>query len=211
MKRYDFKMAPNPQRLNMFLAEKGLDIPAVEINTRERAQFTDAFMAVNPLSQVPVLELDDGTCIAESMAICRYLEELHPEPVLFGRDAKEKALVEMWSRRAEFLGYLPAADMLRNSSPAFEDRGLPGVPGGVPQISKLVERGRNSLARFFALFDDRLGMAQFVAGDTFSVADITTFVTIRFAARVEVEPPAASANIARWIGEVESRPSAAAV
>ena len=211
MKRYDFKMAPNPQRVNMFLAEKGLDIPAVEINTRERAQFTDAFMAVNPVSQVPALELDDGTCIAESMAICRYLEELHPEPVLFGRNAKEKALVEMWSRRAEFLGYLPAADMLRNSSPAFEDRGLPGVPGGVPQIGELVERGRNSLARFFALFDDRLGSARFVAGDAFSVADITTFVTIRFAARVEVEPPAASANIARWIGGVEARPSAAAV
>mgnify|MGYP003707724515 FL=1 len=85
------------------------------------------------------------------------------------------------------------------------------MPGGVPQISELVERGRNSLARFFALFDDRLGTARFVAGDAFSVADITTFVTIRFAARVEVEPPAASANIARWIGEVEARPSAAAV
>jgi glutathione S-transferase len=211
MKLYDFKMAPNPQRVNMFVAEKGIDIPTVEINTRERAQFTDSFKAVNPVSQVPVLELDDGTCISESMAICRYLEELHPEPVLFGRDAKERALVEMWSRRAEFMGYLSAADMLRNSSPVFEDRGLPGVPGGVPQIAELVERGRNSMARFFAHFDDRLGDTQFVAGDAFSVADITTFVTIRFAGRVEVAPPAACANIARWLAEVESRPSASAV
>ena len=211
MKLYDFKMAPNPQRVNMFLAEKGIEIPTIEIDTRKRAQFADSFMAVNPVSQVPVLELDDGTYISETMAICRYLEALHPEPALFGRDAKEKALVEMWSRRAEFMGYLAAADMLRNSSPVFEDRGLPGVPGGVPQIAELIERGRNAMGRFFALFDDRLGAAKFVAGDAFSVADITTFVTIRFAARVEVEPPAECANIARWLGEVESRPSAAAV
>jgi len=211
MKLYDFKMAPNPQRVNMFLAEKGIEIPIIEINTRERAQFADSFKMVNPLSQVPVLELDDGTFVSESMAICRYLEELHPEPALFGGDAKEKALVEMWSRRAEFVGYLSAADMLRNSSPAFEDRGLPGVPGGVPQIAELVERGRNSMGRFFALFDDRLGAAKFIAGDAFSVADITTFVTIRFVARVDVEPPAECTNVVRWLKEVESRPSAAAV
>lgn len=208
MKLYDFKLAPNPQRVNMFLAEKGVEIPCVEIDTRKRAQFNDSFMAVNAISQVPVLELDDGTCIAESMAICRYLEEFHPEPALFGSDALERALVEMWSRRAEFMGYLSAADMLRNSAPAFEDRGLPGVPGGVPQIADLVGRGRNSLDRFFDHFDGRLGAVQFVAGDNFSVADITTFVTIRFAARVEVEIPAACANIARWYKEVDSRPSA---
>ena len=211
MKLYDFKMAPNPQRVNMFLAEKGVEIPTVEINTRERAQFSDSYMAINAVSQVPTLELDDGTCIAETMAICRYIEELHPEPALFGSDAKQKALIEMWSRRAEFMGYLAAADMLRNSSPAFEDRGLPGVSGGVPQIGELIERGRAALGRFFAHFDDRLGAERFVAGDAFSVADITTFVTIRFAARVEVEPPAACANLARWLADVGARPSAAAV
>ena len=211
MKLYDFKMAPNPQRVNMFVAEKGIEIHTVEINTREQAQFADSFKAINPISQVPVLELDDGTYISETMAICRYLEELHPTPALFGSDAKEKALVEMWSRRAEFMGYLSAADMLRNSSPVFEDRGLPGVPGGVPQIEELVTRGRNSMARFFAHFDDRLGETEFTAGDAFSVADITTFVTIRFAGRVKVEPPAECANIQRWYSEVGSRPSAAAV
>ena len=211
MKLYDFKMAPNPQRVNMFLAEKGIEVPRVEINTRERAQFSDSYVAVNAISQVPTLELDDGTCIGESMAICRYFEEVQPEPPLFGLDAKEKALVEMWSRRAEFMGYLAAADMLRNSSPVFEDRGLPGVPGGVPQIAELVERGRNSMDRFFAHFDDRLGQAAFVAGDNFSVADITTFVTVKFAGRVEVEPPASCGNILRWMGEIESRPSAGVV
>ena len=210
MKLYDFKMAPNPQRVNMFLAEKGIEIPTVEINTRERAQFSESYMAVNAVSQVPVLELDDGTCIAETMAICRYIEELHPEPPLFGSDAREKALIEMWSRRAEFMGYLNAADMLRNSSPAFEDRGLSGVPGGVPQIAELVERGRNAMGRFFDHFDQRLGESAFVAGDAFSVADITTFVTIRFASRVEVEIPAAANNLNRWYGEINSRPSTAA-
>ena len=208
MKLYDFKMAPNPQRVNMFIAEKGIKIPTVEITPRARAQFADSFKSVNPISQVPVLELDDGTCISETMAICRYLEELHPEPSLFGHEATKKAMIEMWSRRAEFMGYLSAADMLRNSSPIFEDRGLPGVPGGVPQIPELVERGRNSMGRFFALFDDRLKTTKFVAGDSFSVADITTFVTIRFAARVDAKPPTNCGNIARWLKEVGSRPSA---
>ncbi len=211
MKLYDFKMAPNPQRVNMFLAEKGVEIPTVEINTRERAQFSDSYMAINAVSQVPTLELDDGTCIAETMAICRYIEELHPEPALFGSDAKQKALIEMWSRRAEFMGYLNAADMLRNSSPAFEDRGLPGVPGGVPQIAALVERGRQAMGRFFDHFDQRLSESRFVASDAFSVADITTFVTIRFVTRVEVERPATCANLNRWYEEVDSRPSTAAL
>ncbi len=211
MKLYDFKMAPNPQRVNMFLAEKGVEIPTVEINTRERAQFSDSYMAINAVSQVPTLELDDGTCIAETMAICRYIEELHPEPALFGSDAKQKALIEMWSRRAEFMGYLNAADMLRNSSPAFEDRGLPGVPGGVPQIAALVERGRQAMGRFFDHFDQRLSESRFVASDAFSVADITTFVTIRFVTRVEVERPATCANLNSWYEEVDSRPSTAAL
>ncbi len=211
MKLYDFKMAPNPQRVNMFLVEKGIEVPTIEINTRERAQFADTYLAINAVSQVPTLELDDGTCIAESMAICRYFEEIQPDPPLFGRDTKERALVEMWSRRAEFMGYLSAADMLRNSSPVFKDRGLPGVPGGVPQIAELVERGRSSMDRFFKHFNDRLGEAHFVSGDHFSVADITTFVTIRFASRVEVNPPTSCANITRWLSEIESRPSASAV
>jgi len=211
MKLYDFKMAPNPQRVNMFVAEKGLEIPTEEINTRERAQFSNSFMSINAVSQVPVLELDDGTCISETMAICRYLEELRPEPTLFGRDAKEKALIEMWSRRAEFMGYLAAADMLRNSSPAFEDRGLPGVPGGVPQIAELVTRGRDSMGRFFDHFDQHLGSTRFVAGDNFSVADITTFVTIGFATRVDVKIPDACTNLARWHKEIAARPSTAAL
>ena len=99
MRLFDFAPAPNPRRVRMFLAEKSVELPLVQINTREREQFEESFKAVNPLSMVPVLELDDGTCITESVAICRYIEELHPEPPLMGKDAKDRAIVEMWNRR----------------------------------------------------------------------------------------------------------------
>ncbi len=210
MKLHDFKPAPNPRRVRMFLAEKGLEIPSVQINTREREQFSDAFKAVNPHSVVPVLELDDGTCIGESVAICRYIEETHPEPPLMGRDPKEKAVIEMWNRRAEIDGYLAAAEVVRNALPMFEDRGLPGTPGGVPQIPALVERGKQSMARFFDHLDRQLADNRYIAGDAFSIADITTFVTIEFAKRVEIEIPGSCANLKRWFDEIASRPSAAA-
>jgi glutathione S-transferase len=211
MKLYDFALAPNPRRVRMFLAEKSVEIPLVEVNTREREQFSEWFVAINPLSMVPVLEIDDGTCISESVAICRYIEELHPEPRMMGVDAKDKAVVEMWNRRVEFTGYMPAAEAVRNALPMFEDRGLSGVPGGVPQIPALVERGKNSLARFFKFFDARLADSPFIAGEAFTIADITAFVTIEFAKRVEVEIPASGAdNLSRWHGQVAARPSASA-
>ena len=125
MKLYEFSLAPGPRRVRMFIAEKGIEIPSVQINTRERQQFTDEYRAVNPNCVVPTLVLDDGTSLGESVAICRYLEETHPEPNLMGRDAKEKAVIEMWNRRAELEGYLAAVDALRNSAPMFEDRGSP--------------------------------------------------------------------------------------
>ena len=123
MMLYEFSIAPGPRRVRIFVAEKGIEIPNVQINTRERQQFSDEYRAVNPNCVVPALVLDDGTCIGETVAICRYLEETHPEPNLMGRDAKEKALIEMWNRQAELEGYLAAVDALRNSAPMFEDRG----------------------------------------------------------------------------------------
>lgn len=208
MKLYDFPIAPNPQRVNMFLAEKKVQIPRIEINTRQKEQFTDDYKSVNSICQVPTLELDDGTCITESMAICRYIEELHPEPVLFGESSIDRALIEMWSRRAEFMGYLPAADVLRNSSPIFKDRGVPGVPDGVPQISDLAERGRGSLRRFYDHFEIRCGISEYIAGNNFSVADITTFIAIRFATQIGVEVPDRCTNLHRWFEKTASRPSA---
>ncbi len=211
MRLFDFAPAPNPRRVRMFLAEKSVEIPLVQVNTRELEQFEPSFSGVNPLSAIPVLELDDGTCLAESVAICRYVEEVHPEPPLMGTDAKDKAIVEMWNRRMELVGYAAAAETVRNALPMFEDRGLSGVPGGVPQIPALVDRGKQTLGRFFGLLDGQLADNAFVAGEAFTIADITAFVTIEFAKRVEVGIPASGAdNVQRWHADVASRPSASA-
>jgi len=211
MRLYDFSLAPNPRRVRMFLSEKSVEIPLVQVNTREREQFDEAFVAKNPLRAVPVLELDDGTCISESVAICRYIEEVQPEPPLMGIDAKDKAVVEMWNRRVELVGYMAAAEIVRNSLPMFEDRGLSGMPGGVPQIPALVERGKKTLGRFFELLDRQLTGNEFVAGAAFTIADITAYVTIEFAKRVDVQIPIVGAkNVSRWHTEVASRPSASA-
>ena len=210
MKLYEFSLAPGPRRVRIFVAEKGIEIPSVQINTRERQQFSDEYRAVNPNCVVPALVLDDGTCIGETVAICRYLEETHPEPNLMGRDAKEKALIEMWNRQAELEGYLAAVDALRNSAPMFEDRGVAGVTGGVPQIRALAERGRQSMGRFFSKLDGQLADNRCLAGDRFSIADITAFVTIDFVKRAEIEVPGDCSNVARWFAEVGERPSASA-
>lgn len=207
MKLYDFSLAPNPRRVRMFLAEKGVEIPTVQVNTREAEQFSEAFKAINPRCIVPALELDDGTVIVESVAICRYIEEIHPSPALFGRDAKEKALVEMWNRHAEFDCYGAAGAMVRNSAPMFEDRGVAGVPSGVPQIPALVERGRQTMDRFLGLLNDHLEGNAFLAGDNFSIADITAFISIEFSQRAKYEMPADLAHVKRWHGEVGARPS----
>ena len=210
MKLYDFSLAPNPRRVRMFLAEKGIQVPTEEINTREAGQFSEAFLKVNPRGTIPVLVLDDGTAITESVSICRYFEELHPEPSLFGRDAKEKALVDMWNRRVEIEGYAPAADVVRNSLEMFKDRAIAGMPNGVPQLPELAERGRQSFARFLGRLDEHLGESQFIAGDQLSIADQTAFITIDFAKRGELEVPETAANILRWQGAMAARPSASA-
>ena len=210
MKLYDFSLAPSPRRVRMFIAEKGIEIPSVQINTRERQQFSDEYRAVNPNCVVPTLVLDDGTTIGETMAICRYLEATHPEPNLMGRDAKEQAVVEMWSRRAELEGYLAAVEAVRNAAPMFEDRGVPGVPGGVPQIPALIARGKQTMGRLFPKLDRQLAGSPCLGRDTFSVADITAYVAIDFAKRAEIEIPGSCANVARWFAEVSARPSASA-
>ena len=210
MKLYDFSLAPSPRRVRMFIAEKGIEIPTVQINTRAREQFSDEYRAVNSNCVVPTLVLDDGACLGESVAICRYLEEMHPEPALMGRDAKDKAVIEMWSRQTEIEGYLAAAEAVRNSAPMFEDRGLPGVPGGVPQIPALVERGKQTMGRLFPKLDRQLAANRYLAGDGFSIADITAYVAIDFAGRAEIEIPADCPNLARWFAEVGARPSACA-
>ena len=211
MKLYDFALAPNPRRVRMFLAEKGIEVPTEQINTREAQQFSEAFQMVNPRGTVPALILDDGTAITESVSICRYFEELNPDPSLFGASAKERAVVDMWNRRTEIECYAPAADVVRNSLEMFKDRAIAGMPSGVPQLPGLVERGRASFARFLERLDPELGKRQFIAGDNFSIADITALCTIDFAggaARVPI--PDTCTHVRRWHEAVSSRDSAKA-
>lgn len=210
MKLYDYTRAPNPRRVRIYMAEKGIDIPLVPVDLGSEAQFNEDFARRNPFHTVPVLELDDGTCISESMAICRYLEALHPEPALFGGTALEQARVEMWSRRAELNGLLHAAEVVRNSIPFFADKALPGVSGGSPQIEALIERGKAGLDRFFRAFDRQLADNEFVAGDHYSVADITTQVSIEFAGWRKIGIPEQCNNLARWYQQISGRPSAKA-
>lgn len=210
MKLYDFALAPNPRRVRMFLAEKGIEVPTIQINTRSAEQFSEAFQKINPRGTVPVLELEDGTVITESVSICRYFEELHPEPALFGTDAKEKALVDMWNRRVEIECYAPAADVVRNSLEMFKDRAIAGTPNGVPQIAALVDRGRETYARWMTRLNERLGESKFVAGENLSIADQTAFIALDFATRGELSVPASATHVLRWQSEMVARPSASA-
>ena len=133
MKLYDFGPAANAQRVRVFLAEKGIDVPVEQLNVREDRQFAEPYTSMNPFHCVPFLELDDGTVIAESISICRYLEELHPEPSLFGRTAEERAVVDMWLRRFELDGFIPLLHALRNHAPTFAGKVVPGTRTNLPQ------------------------------------------------------------------------------
>ncbi|RME49937.1 MAG: glutathione S-transferase, partial [Deltaproteobacteria bacterium] len=165
--------------------------------------------AINPRGEVPALELDDGMVITESVAICLYLEESEPGPRLFGLTPEEKATVLMWDRRIEWDGLHAVAEMLRNGNPAFADRALPG-PIDYEQIPQLVERGRRRLGYFFDTLDERLAHNTYVAGEFFSVADITALVTIDFARVVDMRIPAEKTHLKRWYDAVSARPSAKA-
>ncbi len=209
MKLYDFNPAPNPRRVRIFAAEKGIALEIVPVDLRGGGQFEDSFRAVNPRCAVPVLQLDDGTRITESVAICRYLEETHPEPPLMGTGALEKAVVEMWHRRIEMEGLVAVSETLRNSADRFKDRAISGV---VPyaQIPELAERGRRRVGHFFDMLDARLSESDFVAGPAFTVADIAAMVAVDFAAWVKATPPESATSLKAWYERVSARPSAAA-
>ena len=211
MKLYDSKMAPNPRRVRIFLAEKGLEADNQQIDIIKGENLTPEFLAINPRGMLPTLVLDDGTVIDETVAICRYLEETHPEPPLMGTDPVSRAHIEARQRHMEFDGLLAAADAFRNSFPGFAERGLAGSAGRTAAIPALAERGKAQMARFYANLDASLGNTRYVAGDTFSIADITALCTIDFAAAAARLPvPDECGNIKRWYAEVSSRPSAGA-
>ena len=203
-------MAPNPRRARMFLSEKGIeDIDIVQVDLGNKEQLGEEFRKINPLCTVPALVLEDGTLITESVAICRYFEELRPSPSMMGRDAKEKAQVEMWQRRVELLGMLPAADAFRNTGKRWTDRAIPG-PANYAQIPELAERGRTRVEHFLGVLNQRLEVSEFIATETFTIADITAFILIEFAGWSKIEIPEEFGALRRWYKKTKARPSAEA-
>ena len=207
MKLYDFGPAANAQRVRVFLAEKGLEVPMVELNVRDGAQFEEPFASMNPFHCVPFLELDDGTVIAESISICRYLEELNPEPALFGSTAVERATIDMWARRFELDGFFPALHAVRNRVPMFAGRVVPGTRTDLAQLPEMVQRGTKMLAIFLDRVEPHMGRSAFVAGDRFTIADITGFFTVRMTGPLEMDLAGRWPNTARWFGEISDRPA----
>ena len=207
MKFYDCAPAPSPRRVRMYIAEKGLDIPVVEIDLANREQHSDAFQKINPYRTVPVLELDDGRTLTSSAGIQCYLESLHPEPPLFGRDNYERALVVDLDWRIENEGFLAVGEAFRNRAKSFANNALTGKHA-YAQIPELVERGTSRTIAFFSWLDEQLQGRDFVAGDAFSIADITAFITVDFANWVKLQPEDDLENLHRWLEAVSSRPCA---
>ncbi|MBL8666404.1 MAG: glutathione S-transferase [Rhodospirillales bacterium] len=209
MKLYDFAPAPSPRRVRIFLAEKGLTIPTVQVDLRAGEQMRPEFAKINPWRTVPALELDDGTVISEASACCRYIEEIHPEPALLGRTPKEKAVIAMWDHHCEVEGFLAGAEALRNEVKGMSGRALPG-PVGYEQIPALAERGRARVRHFLTELDERLAAVPYVAGEAFSIADITAFVVVEFAGWVKLAPAEEAVALRRWLDGMRARPSAKA-
>lgn len=207
MKFYDCSTAPSPRRVRMFLAEKELDLPTVEVDLRNGEQFSESFRALNPDCTVPVLELDDGTCLTEVFAICQYLEDRFPEHSLFGNNAVDAALATQWNIKIEQQGLAAIAEVLRNQAKGFQGRALTG-PTGYEQIPELVERGRLRAADFLRRLDEQLADNTFVAGEQFTIADITAMVFTDFAAWIKLDIPDDAKHLARWKALVANRPSA---
>ncbi len=209
MKFYDCSTAPSPRRVRIFIAEKGLEIPAVQVDLRNGEHLSDTFRTLNPWCTVPVLELDDGTAISEAVAVCRYLEDAHPEPPLMGVDARDRAVVAMWEHRFEIDGFLAVTEAFRNAAKGLKGRALTG-PGSVAQIPELVQRGRARVESFFSALDARLAHHPFVAGERYTIADITAQVAVDFAGWIKMSLPAECRSATEWYQRVSSRPSAAA-
>ena len=202
MKIYESKVAPNPRRVRMFLAEKGLldQVAFEELDLQGGDNLTPEFAAKNPMKKVPILELDDGTCIAETMAICRYFEELHPEPPLMGRDPLDKAHIEQWLRWIEFGFFLPTGMCFQHTSGYFKDRMNP--------IKEWGEECRTAVEKFFHFLNKHLEGRDYICGEHFSAADINAFTTVDFnkVNRLRIQPE--QTHLQAWYDRINSRDSA---
>jgi glutathione S-transferase len=202
VKLYDNTLAPNPRRVRMFLAEKGIEVPLVQVDLMQGEHKQPAYRKIAPNSRIPALELDDGTIILESVAICRYFEGLQPDPPLMGRDVLDAAIVEMWQRRMEFELLMPMAMAFRHTHPmmaTLED-----------QIPAFGEKQRVVANNRLSIMNRDLADREFIAGDHFSIADITAFATLDFFKLAGFEIAADQPNLRRWHQAVSARPSAKA-
>lgn len=206
MKLYDFPPAPNPRRVNIFVSEKGIDIERVPVDFGAGEHMSAEYRAKNPACDVPMLETDDGFCISQIRGVTRYLEEVFPETPLLGRTPAEKGLVEMWEHLAFMNGVLAVAEVLRNTSESMVDRAWVG-PHNYPQSTQLAERGLMRIDNFFRDFDEQLSKNDYVAGDAYSMADITAFVTCDFAGWVKKKMPEDCVHLRTWYDKVAARPA----
>ena len=209
MKLYDFIHAPNPRIVRIFIAEKGIELEIIQVDLRSGEQFSPGFRAINPRCTVPALELDSGTRITDSVAICVYLEATAPDPHLVGGDPEEKAVILSWHLWNQAEGIGGAGELFRNTSPIMKDRSRPGLEE-FGQHEYLARRGRRRAELYAQQLDQRLQESAYIAGGTFSLADISAMVALDFAKRAGYEPPASLNHLAEWYAKVSARPSAAA-
>lgn len=203
MKIIETRAAPNPRRVRIFLAEKGIEVPFEEFELKVDNIKSGGFAALNPMRQVPILVLDDGECISETVAICRYFEEMKSDPVLFGSTPLERARIEMWNRRVELGLFFAVAQAFRHLHPRMSER-------EVPQVAEWGAANKDKALERLGILDERLKVSQFVAGEQYSVADITALVAVDFMATARIERPKAFSGINRWYDEVAARSSSSA-
>ena len=209
MKLYEYTMAPNPRRVRIFLAEKGIEVEKVQVDIPAGENLAPAFRAINPRCLLPTLVLDDGTVIDESFAISLYFEAMQPDPPLMGTDPKSRAVIASAQRHMELDGLHSVADAFRNNNPTFANRSISGSEG-VPAVPGLAERGRAAAERFFTSMNNALADSEFVAGDAYSIADITGLCVVDFAKWIQLRLGDEHPHIKRWYATVSSRPSASA-
>lgn len=203
MKIVQTRGAPNPRRVRIFLAEKGIEMPFEELDLMKGELKTPEFTSLNAFQRVPVLVLDNGTAIAETMAICRYFEAQQPEPALFGTEPLDVANIEMWNRRMELGLLFHVSQVFRHLHPAMAHL-------EVPQVPAWGEANKPRVMEILTLLESTLGKTRFIAGDTFSIADITALVAIDFMKPARIQRPPEMQNLSRWHAEVSARPSAKA-
>jgi glutathione S-transferase len=210
LKLYESSGSPNSRRVRIFIAEKGICVSRVPVDLGAKEQFSEAYAKINPRRVVPTLVLEDGTAIGEVPAILRYLEEAFPNTPLLGTSPADKALVTMWERRMELEGFAAVMETVRNKVPGLKGRAIAGTHD-YEQIPGIVERGQQRIADFYADLEARLTEAAFVAGDRFSVADITAVVTVDFATKaLDLAIPQGNGATRRWYDKVAARSSFAA-